>query len=200
MRSRSVVSLCLLLVFAVAAASHAELIEHLFDDPEDRAVSPYICDVGPIEVADHSLVEIYVQNVLASDRYKEWSFTVWLPDGETISAMLVDYDNTPLHSDPIEFFAVPLAELVGDNTIAGYTAFYASTYETPWENDGTTPVGTAGDHPWGNPGWVSYHVDIPDTILDGTPIYYSIYDECLPEPATLGLLGLGGLMLRRRKR
>ncbi len=52
-----------------------------------------------------------------------------------------------------------------------------------------------------NPAWVS--IDVMTSPVDGVSnirIFGWVEHECIPEPATLVLLGLGGLLLRRRKR
>ena len=141
-----------------------------------------------------------MENVPDPLRWKDWLIEIWLPAGTAPAdlEMLVDYDNTPDHLSPLEVFPVSLAPILDPSPWPGLldVGFYASTWEPQWEDDGTTPEdpGT-GPHPWGNPWWVSFHLDLPDG-----PFGIYIYDECIPEPATLGLLLIGGLALLSRRR
>ncbi len=150
---------------------------------------------------DHSSqVSIWVENVPNPDRWKEWRIEIWLPEAADPGRLTidVDYDDTVDHSQPIEIFPVELGPAPGD-PIWDFlpVGYYADTREAQWEFDGTAPVTETGHpHPWGNPWWVSFHFELPE----GIPWGLHIYDECIPEPATLGLLLLGGLALFRYRR
>jgi len=167
--------------------------EYPLDDPPS-----YQRSIGPVWVAEHSPIDIYVQNILDPQRWKEWCIEIWIPETiDDLTSINVDYDNTANHSDPLEVFAVPLAPIEGEPLYAGFKGFYASTLEEPWQDFGTTPVGGGGPHPWGNPEWVSFHID-PEP--DNTPVAFYIDDFCIPEPATVLLLTIGGCALLTRRR
>jgi len=188
------------LVFTLLAVSllygslaKAVEFEYLLDDPPS-----YERSIGPVWVAQHSPVDIYVQNILDPQRWKEWYIEIWIPETiDDLTCIDIDYDNTANHSDPLEVFSVPLAPLGGEPLFAGFKGFYADTFEEPWLEFGTTPVGSGGLHPWGNPEWVSFHINVTP---DNTPIAFYIDDFCIPEPATLLLLTLGGCAFWTRGR
>jgi len=189
-------SVCLLL--CGAGVSWANVV---LEYPLPQGDPVYIRDIGPIEVTNHSLIEIYIENVLDEQRWKEWDFKIWVPEGTpAVTAMLVDYDNTVDHSNPSDFFGVSLAPIPETAMFGGepYDGYYADTTEDPWLGYGTTPVGSEGDYPFGNPMWVGFHVqvDVPDT----TAVFFTVHDECIPEPATLSLLALGVVALLRKRK
>jgi hypothetical protein len=163
----------------------ATVIEYRFEgEPE------YYRTIGPDFYEEHSMVDVYVENVFDPDRWKEWYLEIWVTDGSPdMTTIDVDYDNTLDHSNPIEVFPVDLEPIAGvEPPWPGYKGFSAE--------GSTTPEGSGGEHPWGNPGWVSFHFEIDDTC-QGWGLY--IEDCCIPEPATICLLGLGTLALLRRK-
>jgi hypothetical protein len=147
---------------------------------------------GKIEI--NSPVDIYVANNLNPERWKEWKIVVWTPVTEApVTQILVDYTNDPLHLIPeiqVPVELAPYAPLTWEGV--DYVGFYADTKLPQWAQFGTSPVGSGGPFPIGNPAWVSFHFDVG---MD--PIVY-IKDACVPEPATLALLGLGAALLRRR--
>jgi len=164
--------------------SSAITVEHPLDEPFQ-----YYRIIGPLEITQHSPVDIYVANVFDPMRWKEWYIEIWIPETEPdIASIIVDYDNTPDHSDPLEQYAVDLTVITGEPLEQGFKGFYAE--------GGTTIQGSGGLHDWGNPAWVSFH--IPD-VAECSPLWYYIEDCCIPEPATIALVGFGALALLRKK-
>jgi hypothetical protein len=197
MKGRSfVVASVVLLVVAVSCVQATYTKEWLLPDPPE-----FILDIGPEEVLEsqHSMVEIWVENVLDRTRWKEWYFAIYVLEGQDpITNMLVDYDLTEDHSAPevwipVNFTALPTTSVLPDGLT--YQGYYADSEEL---GISTVPVGAQGEYPYGNPWWVSYHVDVPDTITGS--IWYVIHDECVPEPMTLALLAMGSVALVKRRR
>jgi len=169
------------------AAIQASIIEYPLDNPVQ-----YVREIGPMQVSHSSPVDIYVANVLNEQRWKDWKIIIWVPLADPdLTQMQVDYDNTPDHSNPLEIFTVPLASYTGPiNLGPDWKGFYADTWEQPWQQYGTNPVGSGLEHTWGNPAWVSFHFDV------GVDPFIYIKDACIPEPATIALLAIGGLLVR----
>jgi len=113
----------------------------------------------------------------------------------------VDYSLDEFHQNPIELFNVDMDLILGETIISGYEGWYASTFEEKWADYGTVPVG------WepglyelniGNPWWVGFHIDIDESISES--VFISVYDVCIPEPATFFFLGLGVLFLTKKRK
>ena len=198
MKGRSFVAASVvLLVVAVSCVQADYSKEWLLPDPPE-----FILDIGPIELLDseHSMVEIWVENIFDPTRWKEWNFAMYVPVGsDPLTDMLVDYDLTEDHSAPVVEFPVDLTATPGTWVMPDgveYQGYYADSVEL---GVSTSPDGDpTGPYPYGNPWWVSYHIDVPDTITGS--IWYEIYDECLPEPMTLALLAMGSVALIKRRR
>jgi len=179
-------------ILMFASASQAAVVEHLLGEPKQ-----YNLLIGPQLLAGSSLMEVYVENVFAPERWKDWDIEFWVSVSEgDIDSIVVKYDNSVDHSAPVETFSISLAPVGGDPPWPGMKGFYASTWEAAWEQYGTTPVGGQGSYPIGNPQWVSFHVDRSGA---NGPLGYYIEDSCIPEPATIALIGLGALVTLTRR-
>jgi len=188
------VGICL--VIALASLSFGVVITIELGNSNDINPDPYIVDIQQMEILEHSEIELLIQNIEDPMRYKEWELTVFIPQQYPALTHLdiLDYE---YGSTVLNIENVPMA--LDSSPIPGYAAYYADTSEAAWYQYGTQPIGAGlGRVDVGNPAWVSFYfyVDVPE----GTSVFLSVYDVCIPEPMTLSLLSLGALGLLRIKK
>ena len=177
-------------------------------DARDVDPDPYVVEVPELVITEHSTQMIIVENILDPLRWKEWRLTVRIPQGyaaPSLASLGYSISGAGLPDPPAwQGNNIPLAPDPGAPVhpdYPTYVAYYADTSEIDWYEYGTQPEGAGlGRVDLGNPMWVLWNIDFAD-VPTGIPTHVCFYDECVPEPATLILLGLGGLgLLRFRKR
>ena len=189
------------LVFTMVFPSLAILIEVPLNDPLDTNPDQYIVEIIEMEITEHSDIDLYIGNWEDQYRWKEWELIIYIPTGYAPPVLhTIHYQNMTPPQDEYMYNC----PLVAGTPIPGYDAYYANTLEAMWHEYGTQPKNAVGDRvPVGNPYWIGYWIDVDDTIPSGPggiPIKVTVFDECVPEPATIALLGLGGLALLRKRR
>ena len=156
-------------------------------------------DMGPVILTDHSLVQIYVGNEDIPEKYKEWVFNLLLPTGatEVPSSMTVTYYDDPCHTPASAIgWDFPSFPTTPDYTLGSYDVYVIDSYLDQYL--GTTPDGSGLNYnDIGNPACVSFELTIESEVANPGVI---IDDECIPEPMTMSLVGLGSLLLLRRRR
>ena len=185
-----------MLVFTIP--SRATVITIELGSALDLDPSPYIVDIQQLTVTDHSEDVLLIENIEDPQRYKEWELTIWIPN-PYIPLTQLDILDYKWANEVLEIPNVPLNPDPTAMQIPNYTAYYADTREAKWYGYGTQPMGSNwGRVDVGNPKWVSFHFQ--SNVPQSTPIFISIHDICeIPEPATVALLGLGALLLIRKK-
>ena len=205
-------SVCL--VLAVTSYSWSASVIIPLEPQHDLDLDPslYVIDIPApgIEVTQHSVIDFFAANVYDEERYKNWALTVYIPTEYAADAMSIDYlkywgesavpgGGTILWESPD---TIPFEKnRPGIMVLDGFESFHADTLEDEWYDYGTQPVGATWGGPRpaiGNPGWVSFQFDAD--VPDSNSVFISVHDECIPEPMTLTLLGLGGLALLRRRK
>jgi len=191
--------ICAWAVFIYAAPSFAVVVTIELGSPFDTNPDLYIVDVQQLEVINHSDIQLLIENIEDPLRWKDWELTVYVPEASDPLTHLDILDYRWGETSIIEIPDVPMEPNPDAIHIQGYDAYYADTSEALWYEYGTQPVGAGwGRVDVGNPAWISFHfyVDVPD----GTPVFISAYDVCIPEPTTIALLSLGALALIRKRR
>ena len=181
---RVLIAAAMLFACLCGSVQAAELEFPMPDPPE------YHRTIGPALEYEHSQVDMYVENHYDPLRWKEWYIEIWIP--ENVPDMIniqVDYDNTIDHSNPEELFPVGLTMIIGPPRWENYKGFSAQ--------GNTTPVGSGLEHDVGNPRWVSFHFYIDDGCTE--PFGYYIDDHCIPEPASISILGLAAFALLKKR-
>ena len=106
----------LLALLAVSGVQGSTIIEFSLDDPVQ-----YQRTIGPVQMVAASAVDIYVENVLDPQRWKDWYIEIWVPEGASdVTEILVDYDNTADHLDPVASFLVQVSPILADPPWAGF--------------------------------------------------------------------------------
>ncbi len=191
--------ICAWAVFIYAVPSFAVVVTIELGSPFDTNPDLYIVDVQQLEVINHSDIQLLIENIEDPLRWKDWELTVYVPEASDPLTHLDILDYRWGETSIIEIPDVPMEPNPDAIHIQGYDAYYADTSEALWYEYGTQPVGAGwGRVDVGNPAWISFHfyVDVPD----GTPVFISAYDVCIPEPTTIALLSLGALALIRKRR
>lgn len=184
--------IALLLVLGITSIANAGLQISIngIPEPPDSEIS-----LGPSE---HAVLDIWTDEDIPSDTFIYWALVAKRNEAVIAGGNAVPpLDDSNLYSNTIYDDALGLGYPIPDNTngVAGSVAAYSPT------------IIQAGTTIFDN---IDFHCELKDVDTDVLLVLtsdftgFEIVDRVLihqtPEPMTLGLLGLGGLGLLRRRR
>lgn len=166
-------------------------------------------DSGTITLTTGNPYISVVQNTLNMDHWKEWwikyTITILDPQADWLADFHIDYSHKlPFPEnmwerdmiDPHEaFFQTYYAKRSSPQPLVWVAVGYPSSIGQPLKVNPQNADAVIDTLPFDyNPEWVSL-----DFVGTNVQVSYEFYDWCIPEPASLSLLGLGAMALLRRR-